>query len=184
MRILGFQLLLANVVEILAIVPALLPIRLPMYNSYLLLDLLLMSWMLVRFHPPLRRWAIGANALLVLLWAAETAWFGISEWFNILFLLTSALAICAMSSVALWHLSLVERAPLQRSPLFWLLLGNVLYFGGIAPVFSSYNYLRSSGDLMSGQLYWIVRVLCAVRYLTVAWACLQWRPVPNAVDAR
>ena len=179
LRLLGLQLLLTNVVEILALHPALLPVLVPMYNIYLLFDLVLMSWMLVRFHPPLRRWAIGTSALLAVLWALETAWFGIGAWFNILFLLTSALAICAMSSAALWHLSQVERAPLQRSPLFWLLLGTVLYFGGIAPVFSSYNYLAKHGDIMSGQLYWIVRVLCAVRYLSVAWACIQWRREPN-----
>ena len=162
--------------EGIALFSSLLPIPLiVLYNVYLLLDLVLMSSMLVLFRPQLFRWALVADIVLVLIWCVECSYFGMASWFNIVFLLTSSLLVCALSSSVLWHLSIEERGPLHRSPLFWLILGMVIYFGGIAPVFSSFNFLAKRGDLMSGQVYWVVRVLCAVRYLTVAWACVHWR---------
>lgn len=176
-RLLGAQLLVANAVELGAIAMGLahLPVK-PLYNLYLLVESALLGWMLVRLDGrllPAVRWAGPA---LLLAWVLETALLGFTGWFHIIYLILGGLTLCALSSVVLWRLAMHHQGPLHQVPTFWLLLGMVVYFGGIAPVFSAYNYFESRADVMSNGLYWIVRALCAARYLCVAAACLLARP--------
>lgn len=171
--IIGLQLVASNAVETLALFPSRLDVSpFYLYNIYLLAELSLMSWFIVELKPSLHRAAVVGNLVLLVVWLVESDLFGVEQSFHVIHLLLSALVLCAFTSLVLWELSLWEKEPLHRFPLFWLLLGMVLYFGGIAPVFSSFNYLARFESIMSNYLYWIVRILCAVRYLCVAYACI------------
>lgn len=174
---LGLQLFATNAVELSALFAR--DFDFPpvvLYNFYLILDLTLTSWMLISIWSKLRTSLTWCNLGLLVAWVLETAVFG-WRWFNIIFLLLSALVLCISSSVILWRLSQTEVGALRNSAVFWILLSLVLYFGGIAPIFSSFNYLARHQDLMSEKLYWIVRALCAVRYIGVAAACYLLRDV-------
>lgn len=170
---LGVQLVAANLVEILALLPAHMNIpKIELYNIYLAVEAITMGHMLQRIEPELRRYVPFVLSLLLIAWAVEIANVGMGSQLLPVFVLISAFSICAGSGWAFWRLAESERGPLQHSPFFWLLLALVLFFGGAVPLFTSFNYVSRTDQQLARELYWIVRILCAVRYISVAIACL------------
>lgn len=67
----------------------------------------------------------------------------------------------------LFHASFSSQS-LSSQPVFWLALSVLIFFGGIVPYYSMFNYLYKTNPALLGKLFVITEVLNHVRYPMVA----------------
>ncbi|WP_276132383.1 hypothetical protein [Polluticoccus soli] len=67
----------------------------------------------------------------------------------------------------LFHASFTRQA-LSSQPVFWLSLSVLIFFGGIVPYYSMFNYLYTTNPVLLEKLFIITEVLNHLRYPMVA----------------
>lgn len=146
-----------------------------LYNLYLPIEFVLFLMLIQQLHP---EWRVRIRVAMVLGLAAWAA----SWWMNepTAFLLTDAIMITALLLTiailgTLWRLADTSDRPLQREPLFWLLIGLLTYFGGLFPIIGPLKFIEKTSPLLSFNLYLIINLLAVLRYLLTGVACLLER---------
>jgi hypothetical protein len=145
------------------------------YNPYLLVEFSVLLWMVWRLRPvwraPLRMaWAIGAGA-----WLATLLVRGDMDFLFTPAVVVMAFILAGCCLMVLWHLADSSTRPLRRVPEFWLFLGLMLFFGGLAPLIGSLGPLYERYPELTRNLYTIITVLGYQRYVLAAVACVQAR---------
>ncbi|HRP00662.1 MAG TPA: hypothetical protein PLN54_14610 [Flavobacteriales bacterium] len=146
-----------------------------LYNLYLPFEFMMLLLLIQLLHP---EWRTRLRVALVLGLAAwATSW-----WMNepMAFLLTDAIMVLALLLTitllgTLWRLADTSDQPLQREPLFWLLIGLLTYFGGLFPIIGPLKFIEQTSPLLSFNLYLIINLLAVLRYLLTGVACLLER---------
>lgn len=70
----------------------------------------------------------------------------------------------------LWRLANTSQLPVHRSPTFWLLTGTLLYFAGLPPVVTIARFVYAQDTSLAAKLWTVVPLLCALRYIMIAYA--------------
>ena len=86
-------------------------------------------------------------------------------------ILTEALLVVIVLLATLWDLARQSEERLQQVPAFWLFLGMLIYFGGLAPVIAIIRYVYIDDPKLAAQFYNVIPVLTTLRYLLTALAC-------------
>lgn len=140
----------------------------PLYNIFTWLEFLLLVAM-VHGQRPLWRNTLVCIALLGTV-VMVVSWFRVGT-LNILFIegiVVMALLLALIVGALLWSVANSSVVPLHRLPQFWSFMGLLLYFGALPPVVT---LARTVTDrTMATTLWTIMPVLCALRYLLIAYA--------------
>jgi hypothetical protein len=146
-----------------------------LYNLYQPLEFVLFLMLIQQLHP---EWRTRLRVGLVL---GLAAW-AISWYMNepTAFLLTDAIMVTALLLTisilgTLWRLADSSEQPLQREPMFWLLIGLLAYFGGLFPIIGPLRFFQETSPMMSFNLYLIINLLAVLRYLLTGVACILER---------
>lgn len=145
------------------------------YNAYALVELLVVMGIVARVDRGLRHlaWGVsvaGAAGLVVNAWVDGS--FGPALFEGIL--LASVLQAMVLM-VLLWRMAIASVRPLQKVPEFWLLMGLLIYFGGMAPFFALIKYVYANDRDVANVLWTLMPFLCIIRYAMGAWSCVLQR---------
>lgn len=120
----------------------------------------------------------GWTRRLAMLAAVGLGAMGANLWVNgsLSFLLTEGmLVIGVMLSVALlallWDLANTSDTPLQHVPEFWLNMGLLVYFGGMAPMVGLLRFIYMADPQLANRLWNILPMLAITCYLLIFQAC-------------
>lgn len=152
------------------------------YNAYALVELLFVMGIAARVDRGLERLALGVSV-------AGAAGLAVNAWVDgscgpALFegiLLASVLQALVLL-VLLWRMAMSSDRPLHRVPEFWLFMGLLVYFGGMAPFFALIRFVYANDPVVANVLWTLMPFLCIIRYAMGAWSCvLEQRRTLQAV---
>lgn len=170
-RLGGALIALAFLVELVGYVTKLLQeVNAPYYNSFILLEFLLVLAMAQAQQPAWGK-ALLLVAVLGLTGYLVNARF--VDWMrDVLFeaIVLFAFLLALVLGWLLWRMANTSADPLHRIPAFWLFTGMLLYFIALPPVMGLARYLRKQDLELASTLWTIMPVLCTVRYLLAAYA--------------
>lgn len=149
----------------------------PFYNSYQILEFVLVLWMGWQVLPKGRGWYMAAAVVGVLAFAA-----GIWSYGGLDFLLVESILVLAalqaiLCAIVLWHLAYQGSEPLVRMPSFWLFMGLLAYFGGVVPAVGTARWLNAYDPDMGFALWTLVQWLAVARFVSTCVACAMERRV-------
>ncbi len=134
------------------------------YNIYIPLDFLLLALLATpSFKPRLRRMLTVTSAVLCA-GALTIAFTDPGRIFiNDIFLFGALLSVLLLT-VSLFTHATKSDGPLFREPFFWLMMGQLVYFGGMLPYNGLLNYLMVRDAPLAERLSFINPLLATVRY--------------------
>lgn len=145
------------------------------YNAYAAIELVCVMAMVAQVFTDLRliagiSTAVGLFGLLVNAWLDG----GLGP---VLFegVLLASVLQALLVLVVLWRMALSSERPVQHVPEFWLFMGLLLYFGGMAPFFALIRFVYANDPLVANTLWTLMPFLCMLRYAMGAWSCLLMR---------
>ncbi|MCB0790404.1 MAG: hypothetical protein H6595_10120 [Flavobacteriales bacterium] len=145
------------------------------YNLYNLLELALLLLLFDTHRPRLRKWYLAAGGLVLVATGWSMTRYAPLEQLLTPVILVYALTMTLLLMALLWDLAQHSKVPLQRLPMFWLFMGLLVYFGGLAPIIGLTPYLLEIDEHLAARAYLIMPVLGAIRYLLAAVACSMER---------
>lgn len=146
-----------------------------LYNAFIPIEFVLVLAVLQRIRPEWNKaWAL---CLAVgILGIGYCYYKGLGKGFIVA---EAALVISVVLSIGimavLWSLANNSTRSLAKLPEFWLLVGLLLYFGGMVPVIASIRFLFEMDKVLAGKLWLIAPYLCIVRYAFTAYAAILAR---------
>lgn len=146
-----------------------------LYNAFIPIEFVLVLAVLQRIRPEWNKaWAL---CLAVgMLGIGYCYYKGLGKGFVVA---EAALIISVVLSIGimavLWSLANNSTRSLVKLPEFWLLVGLLLYFGGMVPVIASIRFLFEMDKVLAGKLWLIAPYLCIVRYAFTAYAAILAR---------
>lgn len=183
LRLLGVQLCVALVVEVLGTVLSL--NHAPnawLYDLYIVVEFILLLGMAHALHLlPYRTTWILACAFLVLV-SLEVFRLRDTDALVVMSASLSALTLTGLYLRLLWQRAERVRGPLFRDQLFWTGLGHVIFFGAMTPVVAPMDLLIATDPFLASSLYYLLQFLCCVRYFAIAWG-LQLVPRAGLVPS-
>lgn len=152
----------------------------PLYNCFILVEFMLLLHM--ASHWPQSRMArsLWFRGPILLGWAVEMFTIAGRPLFVTYSFLFGTLIILAFYLLVLWNVVNEFRGPLRRSYAFWLSVAVLVYFGSAAPLMGSINYFIGVDLPLAQRLYWVVRVLCIIKFALMGIACLNARNATSA----
>lgn len=79
--------------------------------------------------------------------------------------------LASVNAIVLWRLANESIVPLPQLPIFWLCIGSVLYFGGLAPVVAMAHFVQVKDVELATLLWTLVPTLGILRYALAIHAC-------------
>jgi len=152
-----------------------------LYNVFLPIEFVLVLGVLLRIRPQWRiTWAV--SLVVGLLGIGYCYVKGYGKGFIVV---EAALVISLILSVGimatLWSLADRSTRALAKVPEFWLLVGMLLYFGGMVPLIGLTRSVFELDMALAKRLWMIAPYLCIMRYAFTAYAAiLAQRSGPNA----
>lgn len=135
------------------------------YNTFTLLELLLVLRMVEHERTTWRPWLVAGGALGIGAMAVN-AW--ISSFLDVLLVdgIVAMSLIAALSVGALlWSMAMSSEVALHRVPSFWLCMGLLVYFSALPPVVLLAVTVGKEDPTLSVLLWTIMPVLSGLRYL-------------------
>jgi len=146
-----------------------------LYNAFIPIEFVLVLAVLQRIRPEWNKaWAlslaVGMMGIGYCYYKGLGTGFVVTE---------AALVISVVLSIGimavLWSLANSSTRSLVKLPEFWLLVGFLLYFGGMVPLIASIRFLFEMDKVLAGKLWLIAPYLCIVRYAFTAYAAILAR---------
>jgi hypothetical protein len=145
------------------------------YNAYALLELLLIMGIVAQVDRGMRTSAMLVAALGTFGMVANAMVdrvLGPILFEGVLFIsVLQALVLLVM----LWRMAMGSDQALPKVPEFWLFMGLLVYFGGMAPFFALIRFVYANDPVVANVLWTLMPVLCIIRYAMGAWSCVLKR---------
>lgn len=129
-----------------------------------------------------RRIVAGTFFAFIVIYAIQILQKGIFV-FSVLSFIVESLAMTAVYSLVLYDCLKERKISTWRNPVFWAVLGMLIYFACNLPYFSLFNYLNENHIKLSKLLIHVTETLANVRYICVAIGFLvlyKNRPLPDS----
>lgn len=142
------------------------------YNVCVPLEFLVLLWLLYRFKPRWRRVLLlaaflGCTSMFIAAMLRDPTAFVLTEAVVVISMILTALLVAA-----LWSIAKTSESPLPSVPEFWLFMGLLVYFGGLVPHIAMVRFVFQKNSALAAELSFIMPLLCILRYLCTAGACL------------
>ena len=150
------------------------------YNLFGQLEALLVLYLIGTLRPSWKRWLIASGALFIISFISNVVYRGTLHVLMVETILLNAFLLSLLLMATLWWLAQTSDQPLQRVPLFWILLGLLIYFAGMLPTIGGYEFIFHEYET-GHRVFHIVQGLCIIRYLLTAYGCYlarTERPLP------
>jgi phosphate starvation-inducible membrane PsiE len=141
------------------------------YNLFGLLEALLVIHFIGLLRPAWK-WLLAAMAsIIVSAFLINFRVMGsVSAGLAVEAILLNSFLLSVLLMATLWWLAQESAVPMHKVPMFWVLVGLLLYFAGIVPCIGGYEILFKQYEV-GHRVFHIVQGLCIIRYLFTAYAC-------------
>ncbi len=140
------------------------------YGLFGQLEALLVLWLIGTLRPSWKRWLLLCGMLFIGSYIINVIVRGTIHGLMIETVLLNALVLSILLICVLLWLAQQASVPLYRLPGFWIMLGLLIYFAGIAPTIGGYEMIFRD-PAIGHYVYHVVQVLCIIRYLLAAYGC-------------